>query len=103
MSDPQTGELLFRAIVADPLDDDARIVFAEWLEENGLPEMADWWRGAEAQETLYHLGYRRALAREREAMRLGSTAYTVAPDAFEELRHELDRMTIEVRGAANGD
>jgi uncharacterized protein (TIGR02996 family) len=38
------GEALFRAICAQPADDTARLVYADWLEENGQPERAEFIR-----------------------------------------------------------
>lgn len=43
-----TGDALFLAVMADFKDEAARLVWAEWLEENGLPNAAAWWRGEEA-------------------------------------------------------
>jgi uncharacterized protein (TIGR02996 family) len=47
-----TGDALFAAMLADPTDQDARLVWADWLEENGLPETAAWWRGEEAERLM---------------------------------------------------
>lgn len=35
-----TGQQLFAAIMADPLDDAPRLMYADWLDENGEPERA---------------------------------------------------------------
>lgn len=39
-----TGELLLRAVLEDPADDCRRLVYADWLEENGQPERAEFVR-----------------------------------------------------------
>ncbi len=38
------GDALRRAIIADPDDDTARLVYADWLQENGRPERAEFIR-----------------------------------------------------------
>ncbi|MCI0701308.1 MAG: TIGR02996 domain-containing protein [Planctomycetia bacterium] len=38
------GEALFRAICENPADDTARLVYADWLQENGQVERADFIR-----------------------------------------------------------
>ena len=35
------GDLLLRAILADPADDTPRLVYADWCDENGEPERAE--------------------------------------------------------------
>jgi uncharacterized protein (TIGR02996 family) len=40
------GELLLRAILDQPKEDTPRLVYADWLEENGQPERAEFIRGA---------------------------------------------------------
>jgi uncharacterized protein (TIGR02996 family) len=52
-----TGDALFAAVLADPTDQDARTVYADWLEENGLPETAAWWRGEEAAHLFTWMEY----------------------------------------------
>lgn len=39
-----TGELLLRGILQQPASDDARLVYADWLEENGDGERAQFIR-----------------------------------------------------------
>jgi len=39
-----TGELLLKAVLADPADDLPRLVYADWLDENGEPERAEFIR-----------------------------------------------------------
>jgi uncharacterized protein (TIGR02996 family) len=38
------GEILFRAVCEHPADDTPRLVYADWLEENGQPERAEFIR-----------------------------------------------------------
>jgi uncharacterized protein (TIGR02996 family) len=38
------GEALFRAILENPADDMPRLLFADWLQENGKPERAEFIR-----------------------------------------------------------
>lgn len=38
------GEALFRALCEQPLDDTPRLVYADWLDENGRPERAEFIR-----------------------------------------------------------
>jgi uncharacterized protein (TIGR02996 family) len=38
------GDALFRAILANPADDMPRLVYADWLQENGKPERAEFIR-----------------------------------------------------------
>jgi uncharacterized protein (TIGR02996 family) len=51
-----TGERLLRAILRDPADDAARLVYADWLEENGDGERAEFVR---VQLDLAGEGFRR--------------------------------------------
>ncbi len=39
-----TGESLLRAILEDPYDDDVRLVYSDWLEENGQQDRAEFIR-----------------------------------------------------------
>ena len=38
------GEVLYRAILESPDDDSPRLVWADWLEENGEPDRAEFVR-----------------------------------------------------------
>jgi uncharacterized protein (TIGR02996 family) len=38
------GEALFRAVCENPVDDTPRLVYADWLEENGRGERAEFIR-----------------------------------------------------------
>lgn len=44
MTDTQTGAALLRNILIDPADDAARLVYADWLTENGEPGRAEYVR-----------------------------------------------------------
>src|SRR5262245_27762998 len=39
------GAALFRAVIDDPADDAVRLVYADWLDENGDPDRAEFIRG----------------------------------------------------------
>lgn len=41
---PEDGQALYRSVLESPEDDAARLIFADWLEENGEPEMAEFIR-----------------------------------------------------------
>jgi uncharacterized protein (TIGR02996 family) len=40
----EAGEALFRAVCANPADDTPRLVYADWLQENGQAERAEFIR-----------------------------------------------------------
>lgn len=62
-----TGDALFAALLADPTDADARTIYAEWLEDNGQPETAAWWRGEEAATAMFWMkGMRAAIELNRK-------------------------------------
>ena len=44
MGIPTDGDILLRAIIANPDDDDPRLQYADWLEENGQAERAEFIR-----------------------------------------------------------
>jgi uncharacterized protein (TIGR02996 family) len=86
-----TGDKLFSALLADPSDADARTVYAEWLEENGLPETAAWWRGEEAAMLMPWLRAVRDLDGDIRKRRLTPHPLTVLmydPDAAPVLRDD---------------
>src|SRR5262245_32529246 len=66
-----------RAILADPADDAPRLVYADWLDEQGTPEAAA--RAAFLRTTAAHAAAARAGARNRKALKkqLHETALTL--------------------------
>jgi uncharacterized protein (TIGR02996 family) len=64
----QTSDALYRAIVANPEDDTARLVYADWLQENDRPEEAELIRVQCRLESELpdHPDYTDWLAREEE-------------------------------------
>jgi uncharacterized protein (TIGR02996 family) len=76
-----TGDALFAALLADPTDQSARLVWAEWLEENGQPETAAWWRGEVAALLWSTLKGAELVIGYREACKRGGVTLTYDPDA----------------------
>ncbi len=60
------GDSLFRAILADPDDDAVRLVYADWCEENGDPDRAEFIRLQIARARLPILDPARPYPGERE-------------------------------------
>jgi uncharacterized protein (TIGR02996 family) len=67
-----TGEALLQAILDDPEDDTPRLVYADWLEENGEPERAEFIRAecVLAQSSFPDLRTRHLLEYEPKFIRL---------------------------------
>jgi uncharacterized protein (TIGR02996 family) len=76
-----TGDKLFAAMLADPTDADARTVYADWLEENGQPETAAWWRGEVAELLWSTLKGAELVISYRQACERGIVTLTFDPDA----------------------
>jgi uncharacterized protein (TIGR02996 family) len=79
-----TGDALFAALLADPTDVYARLVYADWLDEDGHPWTAHWWRGKHAAQAMAGLAARRKARAERE--RRGAPCKTCGGDGV----HETD-------------
>src|SRR5947209_2077625 len=61
-----TGDALLQGIRDNPGDDDLRLVFADWLEENGDPDRADFIRTQTELSRLPSGDPRQRALRERE-------------------------------------
>jgi uncharacterized protein (TIGR02996 family) len=68
---------LIRAIYEEPWDDAPRLIYADWLEEHGQPERAEFIRRT--------IAYERAVAGRSDA----PDPYRVAPKGLEEELHDL--------------
>jgi uncharacterized protein (TIGR02996 family) len=77
------GAALLRAVLADPGDDAPRLVYADWLEENGEPGHAAFIRGQielALPETRQDPGKRRRAALEEAVLRRDRARYSSLPD-----------------------
>jgi uncharacterized protein (TIGR02996 family) len=72
-----TAAALLQAICAEPYDDLPRLVYADWLEENGQPERGEFIRVQCELDRLPHTDPRQAvlLERERELLRAHRNAW----------------------------
>lgn len=92
MTDTELG--LRRAICSHPGDDTPRLVYADWLEENGRPEQAEFIRvqvglatfGVQTPENT-HL-FSRLWHRERELWRTLNTVFDIGPPLPRSMRTE---------------
>src|SRR4051794_18637183 len=79
------GEALLRAVLVNPADDAPRLVYADWLEENGTPGHAAFIRGqiklAQA-ETHTDPRQHRDAELEEAALRRGRARYSSLPDSL---------------------
>jgi uncharacterized protein (TIGR02996 family) len=62
-----TGEGLLQAIIENPSDDAARLVYADWLDEHGQPERAEFIRTQIELNGLPMSDHRRSVLEDREA------------------------------------
>lgn len=88
------GEALLAAIIANPDDDTPRLVYADWLEENGQGERAEFIRVQIAQAAIA------MEADPKQGVAIGADGRLTyaTPPAFE--RHqELDRRAAELLSA----
>lgn len=65
------GELLLRGVLEEPADDTARLVYADWLDENGEPERAEFVR---VQVELSNRGYPGPLSHRAAAIAIADVA-----------------------------
>jgi uncharacterized protein (TIGR02996 family) len=75
--DAQTRERLFRGVLAEPEEDAPRLVFADWLDDHGEPERAEFIRLQMERARLREYDPRRPLllSREQELLDLHARAW----------------------------
>jgi uncharacterized protein (TIGR02996 family) len=87
-----TDHAFLQAICDDPADDTPRLVYADWLEERGNPERAEFIR---LQIDVAH-GRRRAAAREKELLFQYGDAWTAELPELEGIRWgDFERGFVE--------
>lgn len=93
-------EAFLQAICENPSDDTPRLVYADWLEERGRVERAEFIR---LQIDVTH-GRRRAAAREKELLFQHGDAWTAELPELEGIRWgDFERGFVESVGAATSD
>lgn len=80
-----TGSGLLRAVLADPASDDSRLIYADWLEENGERDRAEFVR-VQVELAKPHRGIEKLIA---------TVGHLVSPSAVANMRQQAKPELVE--------